>query len=185
MSSFAPPGSDLITPTALSLNTASSSSSSSSGGSSSSPTPATSLPSSPTDKLLAVLTDSASSPTYAWEFQYSTAAACWIFKGGSWLEGTTSVTIPRAGTYYCQIGGAAQLSGGSASNVTLAITAGGITLTAMQGVGSGGTETVLASLFDAGRMSGLTTSQTLTPTVTNNGISVVRQYIRVQPVTVT
>lgn len=78
------------------------------------PTPATTLPVSPINNQRAILTDSTSSPTYEWEFQYSTAATAWLFVGGSpAIVGPNShtalsaantgavspFTLPRAGTY--------------------------------------------------------------------------------------
>lgn len=80
--------------------------------------PATTLPSGPTEGQQAVLVDSTTTPTYAWVFQWSTAAAKWLFVGGSpalvavetsETTGTTfptdlatvgpSFTVPRDGTY--------------------------------------------------------------------------------------
>ncbi len=89
------------------------------------PTPATTLPGSPSDGQQAILTDSTSAPTYNWFFQWSAAASKWIFIGGSpaysevqTAEATTSTTyvalttagpsftVPRAGDYYVSIGAA-------------------------------------------------------------------------------
>lgn len=145
------------------------------------PIAVTTLPASPSDGQQVVFVDSTSAPTYAWLLQYVASAAAWLFLGGSSLEGTTSVTIPRAGSYYCEIGA----QGGSFSgttNVQLALTAGGITLHANQGATGGGTEGIVGSAFDRGRMTGLTAAQVLTPTVTGTPT---RQFIRVQPVAVT
>lgn len=79
--------------------------------------PATTLPGSPSDGQLAVLTDSTTAPTYAWLLQYSTAATKWFFLGGTPLRNTNSgsigvtsttyvdftntasITLPRAGNY--------------------------------------------------------------------------------------
>lgn len=140
---------------------------------------ATSLPGSPTNGQQTIYTDSTSAPTYSWLLQYNSTFAKWVFLGGTWREGTTTITVPLAGEYYVEIGGAAQQFPAS-SNAGLQIAAGGITLTARQGAGGGGTEDVLASSFDKGRMTGLTASQVLTPTVL--GSATLRQYIRIQPV---
>lgn len=83
------------------------------------PTPATTLPGSPTNLQQAILVDNTATPTYAWLLQYSTTASAWIFIGGSDLlaEDTgasmgslssatyadttrvVSLTVPRAGSY--------------------------------------------------------------------------------------
>lgn len=140
----------------------------------------TGFPGSPTNGQQIIFTDSVSAPTYSWLLQYDSLALVWRFIGGSKLEGTTTITIPRDGSYYVEIG--AESEGyGAAQNVILGLTAGGITLTAMAGGAGGGTEGIDASCYDAGRMTGLTTSQVLTPTSTGS-VAPLRQYIRAQPV---
>lgn len=145
----------------------------------------TSLPGSPTDGLEYVLVDSTTSPTYQFRFRYNAGSANtdkWECVGcGGFLEGTTSITIPRAGVWYVEIG-AEGIAGGSGDNTRMTLTAGGITLQAFGGGAGGGTEGVNYSLFDKGRMSGLTASQVLTPTT--SGAALTRQYARAQPVRV-
>ena len=58
----------------------------------------TSLPGSPTDGQQVIFTNSTSAPAYQWLMQYVAAITTWICIGaGGWLEGTTTVTVPRAG----------------------------------------------------------------------------------------
>ena len=144
----------------------------------------TALPGSPTDLEEVVLTDSLSTPTYAWLMKYFQGATKWMALGEvSPVEGTTTLTIPYAGTYYVEIGAAGNDAGGVASGGPgLSLTAGGITLVAGGGGAGGGTEGVQWSLFDKGKMTGLTLSQVLTPTVVG---SPTRQYIRAYPVSLT
>lgn len=147
------------------------------------PIAATTLPGSPTDGQQATYVDSTSAPTYSWLLQWSAAASVWLFLGGTPKEGTSSVVVPRAGSYLVRIGTQARSYAGGSSNDDITITAGGITLRAAGGSGGGGTEVVLGSLMDEGRMTGLTASQTLT--VTTSTGSPLRQYIRVYPIAVT
>jgi hypothetical protein len=82
------------------------------------PTPATTLPGSPTDGQEAILVDSTSAPTYSWTLQWLAAASRWIFTGGaeasrevdasdglnstSYIDLTNvgpSFTCPRAGIF--------------------------------------------------------------------------------------
>jgi hypothetical protein len=146
--------------------------------------PSTSLPGSPVDGQQSILTDSTSAPTYNWLLQYSTAASKWLAIGAAApLEGTTSITIPRAGTYMVEIGGQGlQIGAATNDERVLTLTAGGITLVARGGQGGGQNNNDDSSIFDKGRMTGLTASQVLTPTVT--GTSPVRAYIRAYPVSV-
>lgn len=140
--------------------------------------PVTSLPGSPTVGQQCILVDNTATPTYSWLMTYSTAASKWLFSGGSWLEGTTTVTVPIAGDYYVEIG--AEGGGFGATNgPNLTITAGGITLFAGGGGNGGGTQNMFGSLYDKGKMTGLTASQVLTPTSANTPT---RPYIRIQPV---
>jgi hypothetical protein len=95
--------------------------------------PVTTLPGSPTDGQLAVLTDSTSSPTYAWLFTWSATASKWIFIGGSdaYLMVATSqsltsastsdlatdgpsITVPRAGDYMVRWGAQFSTASGAA-----------------------------------------------------------------------
>jgi hypothetical protein len=117
--------------------------------------------------------------------QYSVAAGGWLCTGGTgWLEGTTTVTVPRAGNYYCEIGGQGIQIGPSTNDERgLQITAGGILLQARSGQGGGQNNNDDSSMFDKGKMIGLTTGQVLTPTV--SGTAPPRQYIRIQPVKMT
>jgi hypothetical protein len=67
--------------------------------------PATSLPGSPTNGQIAILTDNTSTPTYAWTFQWSSTASKWFFIGGSPAQTAgTTFTIPRAGVYVVRFG---------------------------------------------------------------------------------
>jgi len=98
------------------------------------PTPSTTLPANPSNGQQAILVDSTSAPTY---FEYSTAAAKWLFIGGSpatakvdTSETTTSasytdlttvgpsITVPRAGTY--EISGGCGIIGSNGQAVTYA-----------------------------------------------------------------
>lgn len=85
------------------------------------PTPATSLPGSPVDGQIAVLTDSTTAPTYTWRFRYLAAGGTykWQFVGGAPLVAEVataqatgslgsyvalatagpSITVPRAGVW--------------------------------------------------------------------------------------
>ena len=91
---------------------------------------ATTLPGSPVNGQMAVLTDNTSTPTYRWLFIYNSSSASsykWEFVGGSPLtaavateqstSSTTladlatvgpSITIPNAGDYFIQWGGSAR-----------------------------------------------------------------------------
>jgi len=140
-----------------------------------------SLPGTPTDGTLFVLVDSATNPSYQFQFRYnanSSTSYKWecIGAGGA-LEGTTAITIPNAGDWYVEIGDAGRNLGTSSESITL--TAGGISLAAEGGAAGGGTESILGSFFDRGRMKGLTAAQVLTPSVSG---SPTRQYIRAIPV---
>jgi len=151
--------------------------------------PVTALPGSPTDKQQAVWTDSVTVPTYTWLMQYNASLGYWQNIGGhGWLEGTTTITIPRAGDYVCEIG-ASGLGSGAGSAWTayiLSVTAGGITLNAYAGQGGGQNNNDYSSCIDRGKMVGLTTSQVLTLSDTSsNGsgsITATRRYIRAQAV---
>lgn len=143
------------------------------------PTPATTLPGSPTNKQQTILTDSTSAPTYYWLMQYNSTAAKWLFIGGSWKEGTTTVTVPIAGDWYCEIGAKRYQTASGTDVMTLTLSAGGVALDAGVGTHGGGTEAVSGSVFDKGKMIGLTASQVLTPTVAGTPT---RQFIRIQPV---
>lgn len=101
------------------------------------PTPATTLPGSPTDGQQAILVDNTTTPTYAWMLQWSSTASKWVFVGGSSLYATAtasgsfanvgatftdfptpfSVTVPRAGIYECQFG--MRMGGGQALQVAV------------------------------------------------------------------
>jgi hypothetical protein len=144
----------------------------------------TTLPASPSDGQVVIWTNSLSAPAYSWTMQWLASASCWLCTGGTgWLEGTTAVTVPRAGDYYCEIGGQALAVGaGGNSLCDIAVTAGGITLGAYAGQGSGQNNSDYSSCFDKGKMVGLTASQVLT---TTSGTRPTRGYIRVQPVRVT
>lgn len=86
------------------------------------PAPATTLPASPTDGQQAILVDSTTAPTWAWQMQYSATAAAWIYVGGNPAtisdyvtsntitsinptyanlptSGAVGITLPRAGYY--------------------------------------------------------------------------------------
>jgi hypothetical protein len=148
--------------------------------------PVTALPGSPTDKMQVIFTDSVTTPTYWWLMQYSSTLGYWINLGGNgWLQAVgsgsyPSVTVPRAGDYMCQIGGRALAIGATlGQTVDMAITAGGTTLNAYAGQGSGQNNSDYSSCYDSGRMNGLTTSQVLTPSGTNVPTGA---YIRIQPV---
>jgi hypothetical protein len=89
------------------------------GAGAAAPTPATTLPGSPTGNQQAILTDSLVSPTYSWLLQWNAATSQWIFLGGAdWIGAIDtdqtsngagvfvdlatvgpSFTTPRAGTY--------------------------------------------------------------------------------------
>lgn len=63
--------------------------------------PATTLPGSPTNLQRAILVDSTTVPTYAWEVQWSSTASRWIYVGGcpAVVEVLTSETTTLAATY--------------------------------------------------------------------------------------
>jgi hypothetical protein len=83
------------------------------------PTAATTLPGSPSNGQQAILVDSTSAPTYAWFFQYSSAASKWLFVGGSpavvinngslsttstsFVDVGATFTTPRAGDYIVEV----------------------------------------------------------------------------------
>src|SRR5215831_12292359 len=149
--------------------------------------PVTALPGSPTDKQQAVWTDSVTVPTYTWLMQYNASLGYWQNIGGhGWLEGTTTITIPRAGDYVCEIGASGLGSGAGCAWTAyiLSVTAGGITLNAYAGQGGGQNNNDYSSCIDRGKMVGLTTSQVLTLSDTSsNGsgsITATRRYIRAQ-----
>jgi len=101
----------------------------------SAPAPATTLPGSPTNNQPAVLVDNTTTPTYAWQLQWSSTASKWVFTGGSaftataatggtltnsgstWTDLPTpfSMTVPRAGVYECEFG--LRLGGGQAIQI--------------------------------------------------------------------
>jgi hypothetical protein len=141
----------------------------------------TSFPGSPFDGQEYTLVDSTTNPTYQIKCRYnagSSSAYKWeVVGGGGALEGTTTITIPRAGDWHVEIGAKGAVFGANVQ-VILDLTAGGIALSAEQGAGSGGTEGVYGSAFDKGRMNALTASQVLTPTVTG---APTRQFIRAYP----
>lgn len=142
----------------------------------------TAFPASPVDGQEYTLVDSTSNPSYIWRFRYnngSSSAYKWEFVGGSYLEGTTTLTIPRAGDYYVEIGAQGN-NFGNLNQTILSLTAGGITLSAQAGGGGGSSQTIYGSAYDKGKMTALTASQTLTPT--SSGNSTTRQFIRAQPV---
>lgn len=144
----------------------------------------TTLPGSPTDGQEVILVDSTSNPTYNFRMRYnagSSSAYKWecVGDGGGALEGTTTITIPRAGDWMVEIG-ASGFSTGPTSEVQLSVTAGGITLSAFAGSGGGGTQGIDSSPYDSGRMLALTASQVLT--VANaGGRAPTKQYIRARP----
>lgn len=141
----------------------------------------TTLPGSPVNGDRVTFVDSTTNPSYQFDLRYnasSSSAYKWECVGsGGALEGTTAITIPRAGDWYVELGARGTLFS-AAVQVTIDLTAGGITLSAFQGAGGGGTEGVYGSAFDKGRMNGLTASQVLTPTVAG---SPTRQFIRATP----
>jgi hypothetical protein len=62
--------------------------------------PATTLPSSPQDGQLTILTDSTGSPTYHWLMRYLAATGKWIFIGGNPAKTTGGgITIGSTGAY--------------------------------------------------------------------------------------
>jgi hypothetical protein len=156
------------------------------------PLPATTLPASPGDTQQAILVDSLTAPKYSWLMQYFQSAGCWICIGpGGWLEGGLTVTVPRAGDYYCEIGaqGLVAGAGSSYSVYSLNITAGGVSLSALAGQLGGQNNNDYSSPFDKGKMVGLTTGQVLTvsdgSSNTSGAIVATRRYIRIQPVRMT
>lgn len=146
------------------------------------PVPSTALPGGPTDGDRAVLVDSTTNPSYQFLFRYNAGSSSvykWECLGcGGFLEGTTAITLPRAGDWYVEIGGAAQAQA-AGTNTQITLTASGVSLAAFQGSGGGGTQGIDTSIFDKARMNALGGGGTLTPTVAG---SPVRQYIRAQPV---
>lgn len=94
------------------------------------PDPATTLPGSPVDKQLAILTDSTTSPTYQWKFRYHSGSSQtdkWEYLGGapfiheidaagaggsgSYADAGTvgpTITIPRSGVYLFSFGATMQ-----------------------------------------------------------------------------
>jgi len=66
-----------------------------------SPTPATSLPGSPVDGQIAILTDSLTVPTYSWMFRYDTGLTtdAWTYLGGSPVMAHVQTTESRGSTY--------------------------------------------------------------------------------------
>ncbi len=109
------------------------------------PTPATTLPGSPTNGQRAILTDSLTVPTYMWEFQYDTSitdAYKWRFVGGAPLQsfaatqkstsGYTSMvalTAPRAGIYRVQATAGGRTQGGTPVAVFRAVVNGSVEYT--------------------------------------------------------
>ena len=105
--------------------------------------PVTTLPGSPVHNQRAILVDSTTAPTYAWEFQYSTTVSDsnkWVFVGGSGKtafvetdEGTASAaytdlattgpsfTVPRAGVYLVEFGAQIYNAGGGVNLATVKI----------------------------------------------------------------
>lgn len=117
-----------------------------------------------------------------WFAEYDAADAVWQMSGPP-LNGTTTITVPRAGTYLCEIG-CQGISVGASANVQLSLTAGGASLGAFGGTAGGGTEGALFSIYDSDRMVGLTTNQVLTPSSTGSQAGV-RNYIRLHPLFLT
>jgi hypothetical protein len=154
--------------------------------------PNTGLPGSPADGQQVLYTDNATTPTFLWVLQWNTAAAKWFCVGQAGaLEGTTTLTIPRAGTYMVEIG-ALGLNAGPSSTYSvyaLSLVAGGITLQAMAGQGGGQNNPDYSSAYDRGRMVGLTASQVLTvvdsSSNSSGAITATRRYVRAEPVWVT
>jgi hypothetical protein len=146
---------------------------------------ATTPPGSPNNGDIWIWVDSISNPSYQFQMRYNSSETTYKWEcigGTSWIEGTTTVTAPRAGDYYCEIGYAGT-SYGANSNAQFSLTAGGITLAAWAGNEGGGTQNTAVSSIDKGKMVGLAASTVLTPTNGGN-VGVGRQYTRIQPVRV-
>lgn len=177
-----------------------------------SPTPATTLPSSPANGQQAILVDSTSAPTYSWLLQYVSSASKWVYLGGASLfnevlTGQTqansgygdlatvgpTVTVPRAGDYFVEIGATAQGTGVNVSGemsyqvgATAPVDSDGVVYV----VPSGGTNTNLqVSGERTTKKTGLAASTAITAKYRNtsagNSISWANRWMRVTPIVVT